>query len=267
MRIFIITMDDPVQTHRFIKHIIDSEKAHIVGVAVSKGDRLTIGKRNSKVLYLFSLFLILGPYVFFRNSFITILFKMQRFLYRIKLFRNPSILEYAKRNNIPTYNISTPNSKAFVQQLKELNIDIIINQSQNIIKKELLSVPKIGVINRHNALLPKNRGRLTPFWVLFKGETETGVSIHFVDEGIDSGDIIIQEKYSVSKNDTFNSLVKKNYEIAPKAMIAAIDKLRRGDNRFISNNDDCATYNTIPTLQQAWLYRRRLLAKWLCLKD
>jgi methionyl-tRNA formyltransferase len=45
----------------------------------------------------------------------------------------------------------------------------------------------IGVINRHNALLPKNRGRLTPFWVLYKGEKETGVSIHFIDEGIDSG--------------------------------------------------------------------------------
>jgi len=58
-----------------------------------------------------------------------------------------------------------------------------------------LNIPKIGVLNRHNALLPKNRGRLTPFWVLYKGETETGVSIHFVTEDLDAGDIIVQKKF------------------------------------------------------------------------
>lgn len=261
MRIFIITMDDPVQTHRFIKHIVQSQKHNIVGMAVSKGDRLTIGKKNSKILYVISLFLIMGPIHFLKNSTITMLFKVRRLLSSIKLLRNPSILCYAQQNSIPSYSISSPNNKEFIQVLKELNIDIIINQSQSIIKKELLEIPRIGVINRHNALLPKNRGRLTPFWVLFKGEPETGVSIHFVNEGIDSGDIIIQEKYTVAKHDTFNSLVKKNYEIAPKAMIAAIEKLERGDYSYISNSDELATYNTIPTLKEAWLYRKRLMLR------
>ncbi len=260
-------MDDPVQTHRFIKQIIQSQKENIVGLAVSKGDRLTIGKKNSKILYVISLFLIMGPIHFFKNSIITVLFKIQKLLSRIYLLSNPSILNYAKQNNIPSYNISSPNSKEFIQTLKGLNIDLIINQSQSIIKKDLLEVPSIGVINRHNALLPKNRGRLTPFWVLFKGEKETGVSIHFVNEGIDSGDIIIQKRYSVGKEDNFNSLVKKNYEIASKAMIEAIEKLKIENNTFIKNRDDLATYNTIPTFAEAWKYRKRLISNFFILNS
>jgi methionyl-tRNA formyltransferase len=113
------------------------------------------------------------------------------------------------------------------------------------------------VINRHNALLPKNRGRLTPFWVLYKGEKETGVSIHFIDEGIDTGEIIVQKKYKVRNNDTFNSLVKRNYEIAGKAMLEALDILESGNYSLIPNDDGCATYNTTPDMKHAWEFRIR----------
>jgi len=97
--------------------------------------------------------------------------------------------------------------------------------------------------------------------VLYKGEQETGVSIHFVEEGLDSGDIVIQEKYPVSKKDTFNTLVKRNYQIAPNAMIKALDLLEQGHRDFIENNDNHATYNTTPSLKQAWEYRKRVWKK------
>ena len=105
--------------------------------------------------------------------------------------------------------------------------------------------------------MPKNRGRLTPFWVLYKGEKETSVSIHFVEEGVDSGDIVVQEKYPVSPKDTFNTVVKKNYQIAPVAMLKALDLLENGHKDFIPNDDSKATYNTTPSLKEAWEYRRK----------
>lgn len=255
MRIFIITMDDPVQTREFIKYIIDHKKDGIVGLAVSKGDRLTIGKQRSKFVYLISLLLIMGLPAFAKNSWITLADKIKKKFFKIGIGQDPSISAYAESLGIPVWNIKTPNSKKFQEELKALNPDIIINQSQSIIKKDLLDVPKIGVINRHNALLPKNRGRLTPFWVLYKQEKETGVSIHFVEEGIDSGDIIVQKKFSVTPKDTFSSIVKKNYEIAPKAMVEAIEILETGKYQLITNDDSLATYNTIPTLKEAWAYR------------
>jgi len=263
MRIFIITMDDPVQTKAFIKHIIDHRQKSIVGLAVTKGDRLTTGKKRSKITYLLSLLLIMGLPAFVKNSWITLTFKIKKKLSKVGITKNPSITEYDKSKGIPVFCIKTPNSNSFREKLKNLNIDIIINQSQNILKKELLEIPKIGIINRHNALLPKNRGRLSSFWVLFNQEKETGVSIHFVEEGIDSGDIIVQKKYKVSAKDNFNTLVKKNYEIAPKAMLEASDKLEQGVTDFIPNDDVAATYNSIPHFKHAWIYRKRRILNFI----
>lgn len=258
MKILIITMDDPIQTYDFIKKIIDFRQKDIVGVVLTKGDRLTIQKNKSKIEYLISLLLIMGVFAFLKNSFKTLMHKVKRKLNKkFPFISDPTITGYAKNNSLRTWEIKTPNNKEFLNEIRALDIDIIINQSQNILKGELLSIPKIGTLNRHNALLPKNRGRLTPFWVLYKGETETGVSIHFVTEELDAGEIIVQEKYAVSKNDNFNSLVKKNYEIAPKAMLQALDILEKGDGQFIPNPKELATYNTTPTLKEAWEYKKR----------
>ena len=262
MKIFIITMDDPVYTIPFIREIIKNRNNDIIGVAVSEGDRMRIGKKRSKLVYLVSLMLIMGPIHFIKYSMITLQFKMKKKLSKLfKFIRSPSVLNFAETNNIATYEIKTPNSKAFLKTLSELKPDVIINQSQSIIKKNLLKIPTIGVLNRHNALLPKNRGRLTPFWVLYKEETETGVSIHFVDEGIDSGDIVVQERFDVHPSDTFNTIVKKNYEIAPKAMLKALDILETGNYEVIKNDETRATYNTVPSFKDAFNFRINRIKK------
>jgi len=249
-------MDDPVYTVPFISEIIRERHADIIGVATSKGDRMVIGKKRSPITYLFSLLLIMGPVSFFQHVIVTVSFKIRKKLASVfKFIRSPSVLNQAASYNIPVFDITTPNSKAFREQLQALRPDVIINQSQSIIKKELLEIPTIGVINRHNALLPKNRGRLTPFWVLFKKEKETGVSIHFVTEGIDAGEIIVQNRFEVAPNETFNSLVRKNYIVAPKAMLKALEILEKGKYSLLPNDDAKATYNTVPSLKDAWQYR------------
>jgi methionyl-tRNA formyltransferase len=259
MRIFIITMEDPLYTLPFIKDIIKAKKNDIVGLAISEGGRLKIGKNRSKLMYLLSLLLIMGIGGFVKNTFTTLLHKLKIKLSKLSLVQNPSLEAFCKENNIPVYHIKSPNNVEFLKQLKEQNPDVIINQSQYIIKKELLSIPKIGTLNRHNALLPKNRGRLTPFWVLYKRETETGVSIHFVEEGMDSGPIVVQEKFPVTSNDNFNTIVDKNYQLASKAMIKALNILENGSYTTIPNNESEATYNTIPTFKEALQYRLRKL--------
>tara|TARA_Y100001954_G_C15799269_1_gene599222 strand:+ start:942 stop:1739 length:798 start_codon:yes stop_codon:yes gene_type:complete len=264
MKIFIITMDDPVYTLDFIKNIVIVRKQNIVGVAVPKGDRLKLAKGKSRLAYLISLFLIMGLPFFMTNVLKSMLHKIKKNIHSLGLIDDPTILGFAEKNKIPTYRISSPNNKEFIKELISIKPDIIINQSQNIIKKDLLKIPSIGVLNRHNALLPKNRGRLTPFWVLFNKEKETGVSIHFVEEGLDSGDIIVQKKFKVEKNDNFRSIVKKNYELASIAMIEALNLLENNISGFIENNDDEATYNSTPTLNDAWTYRKRKILEFFC---
>ncbi len=262
MRIFIITMEDPLYTLSFMKEIITSRQKNIVGIALSKGDRLTIGKNKSKLAYIMALLLIMGPFSFIKNACVTFTFKLKKKLSsKISMIKNPGLASFAADMGIPFYQVDNPHDQSFLDLLRKNDLDVIINQSQSILKKELLDIPRIGVINRHNALLPRNRGRLTPFWVLYKGENETGVSIHFVTEGIDDGPIIVQEKFPVHHNDNFNTLVQKNYSIASKAMLKALEKLEQGDLDYIHNNDQLATYNTIPTLHDALQYRIKMIAR------
>ena len=265
MKIFIISMDDPVQTNLFITKIVEQRHKDIVGLAFCKSDRLTLQINKSKYEYVLSLLIIMGFYHFLNNSLITIIHKTNKLLYTIlpSVFHDPTIKGIAKKYGIKTWQIKTPNNQVFLEELRKLEIDIIINQSQNILKSELLSIPNIGVINRHNSLLPKNRGRLTPFWVLYKGEKETGVSIHFVTQELDAGDIIIQEKFPIANNDNFNTIVKKNYEIAPKAILKALDKLEKGEDTFIRNDSNLATYNSTPTLKEAWDFRKKRIFSFL----
>ncbi len=264
MRIVILAMDDPLYTNDFIRHVIDKRREDIVAyLHVKKGSRLTTGQSTSKFDYLVSLFLIMGPAYFVVNSSITLCHKLKKLLSWINIVSDPTIYNYAKERGIEVLEVENPNSEECYQRLKELKPDIILNQSQAIIKRRLIDIPSIGVINRHNALLPKNRGRLTPFWVLYKGEEETGVSIHFVEEALDSGDIIVQRKFPVAPHETFNSLVKKNYLHAKKAIIKALELLENRDYGTIENDDKKATYNTLPTVKQAWEYRKRRITRWI----
>lgn len=258
MKVYIVTMDDPVQTFPFLKRVIEAKTGWMVGVAITEDDRLTLKKGKSKVSYLVALLLIMGPLFFLQNTLNTIAYKITKTLScRFSYFKKFTFEYWVQNKGILVKKIKSPNSSEFLNYLKSLDIDILINQSQSILKMKLLNTPRIGVLNRHNALLPKNRGRLTPFWVLFRQESETGVSIHFVTEKLDAGEIIIQKKFKVDKNDTFKSLVNKNYQIAPLAMIEALEKLERNDFSFLPNNDSESTYNSTPSLKEAWEYRKR----------
>tara|TARA_B100000401_G_scaffold397058_1_gene306936 strand:- start:49 stop:840 length:792 start_codon:yes stop_codon:yes gene_type:complete len=249
-------MDDPIHTNGFIKKIINSRKKDIVGLAVSKATRLKISKQKSKFHYVISLFLIMGLSSFVMNSFKLFWFKFKKFISNfIPFISSPSILNYASQNNIETYVTETVNDKPFLDYLKKMKPDVIINQTQDILKKDFLSISNIAVINRHNSLLPKNRGRITPFWVLYKSEKETGVSIHVVTEELDAGDIIVQKKFKIRSNDDFNTIVKKNYLLAPIAMLKALDILELGTRERIINDNNEASYNTTPTLEEALKFR------------
>lgn len=256
MKIFICTMEDPVYTLPFIKQIIEARRQDIVGVAVSNGNRLTIGKQRSRLVYMLSLLLIMGPRYFGRYAFITLSYKAGKLLAgRVPGMTSPSILRYAADLGIPTYDVRSVNDSYFLAELRRIKPDVIINQAQNILKRDFLSIPRLGVLNRHNALLPRNRGRLTPFWVAYRGERQTGVSIHFVEEGIDSGDILVQEQFAVSEQDTFNTIAEQNYSLATKAMLQALSLLESGSFQVIKNDNAAATYNTVPTFREALRYR------------
>src|SRR5205823_12862523 len=86
----------------------------------------------------------------------------------------------------------------FTDQLQQLDADLfLVNSYSMILPREWLTLPALGTVNVHAALLPQYRGANALNWVLVNGETETGVTIHYIDEGIDTGDLILQRRVAI----------------------------------------------------------------------
>ena len=106
-------------------------------------------------------------------------------------------------------NINTPE---FIQTIKEYDSDLFVSMSFNqIFRSEILCLPKLGVINCHAGKLPFYRGRNILNWAIINDEKEFGITVHYVDQGIDTGDIIKQKCYPISDEDNYNSLLEIAY--------------------------------------------------------
>ena len=130
---------------------------------------------------------------------------------------------------------------------------IIVSTFNQIITKEIIQIPKYGVINIHPSLLPQYRGTTPTVWVLLNGEEETGVSTHFiVDETIDSGRIILQSRLKIMPDDTDGTLRFRLAELSKTTLSGAINLVLTADRTSFSPQDESlATYFRKRTIQDA----------------
>jgi len=108
-------------------------------------------------------------------------------------------------------------SRKLLSTLEKLELDYIFNiDSFSIIREALLKLPKFGMINFHNSPLPMYRGANAPSWAIINDEKEFGVTWHFLDAGVDTGEILWKETFGVSANETARSLIFKSVEAGIK---------------------------------------------------
>ena len=115
-----------------------------------------------------------------------------------------------------------------------------------IFKEQLIKLAPYGCINLHSSLLPKYRGLMPTFWVLKNKEKESGVSVFFMDKGIDSGPIIVQKKFSMSKI-SHSDLINKTKKLGMEAIAEAIKKIKNDEVILIPNNNKKKSYYSFPT--------------------
>ena len=169
-----------------------------------------------------------------------------------------SVRDAAKKNHIPYRVITNSNDPAFVQHIRELEPDLIISYSApQVIKDELLGVPKHGVINVHGALLPDYRGLLPSFWYLYKGEKLGGATVHYMSARIDDGDIIEQGSVDISDCRSMFQLMKKTKTVGGELMVKAIEEIEAGTVQRRKNETEKGSYFTWPTVEQARDFRKR----------
>lgn len=148
-----------------------------------------------------------------------------------KLIPSP-VKQYAINNNILVISPNQiKNNEDFSNQLKELMPDIfIVIAYGKILSKEILNIPKYGCWNAHASLLPRWRGAAPIQRALLSGDKYTGVGIMKMDEGLDTGDILIEEKITIENNENLQTLKDKLSELSSKLIIKSIDLLNIKNN-------------------------------------
>lgn len=137
------------------------------------------------------------------------------------------VKEYAVEKNIKVYQPEKlRENKEIVDTLKDINPDVIcVVAYGKIIPKEILEIPKYGCVNVHPSLLPQYRGSAPIQWAILNGDKETGVTTMYLDEGMDSGDIILQTKTLIDKDETSGELWDRLSKIGAELLVETLEKI------------------------------------------
>ena len=130
-----------------------------------------------------------------------------------------------------------------IEQIKALNPDVIVVVAYGqILPRAVLEIPEIACLNIHASLLPRWRGAAPIQAAIAAGDRETGITVMYMDEGLDTGDILLQRKIDISQNETGDSLHDRLAEIAPDALTESLRLLTSGNAPRIPQDKSRASY-------------------------
>ena len=157
----------------------------------------------------------------------------------MKMIFSP-VKEYAILKNIKVYQPEKiRKNEEFIEELKKINPDVIcVVAYGKILPKEILDIPKLGCINVHGSLLPKYRGAAPIQWAVINGEKITGITTMYMDIGMDTGDMILQEKIEINENETTGELWEKLSNIGGRLLVETLRKIEEGSAPRIPQGDD-----------------------------
>jgi len=239
MRLVILTQDDPFYLARNIDYLLKKLPPYAEVVATVVFEVSPFGKRESFPEKMKKTYNIFGLPFFVRYGFKYVASKLDS--------RNNVKKTLADRN-IPLITIEgSINKDENLEKIRAYKPDLLVSIAGNqIFKQKLLDVATHGCVNLHTALLPKYRGLMPSFWVLKNGETHTGVSVFFVDEGIDSGPILVQNKIAIGTMSQAE-LIDVTKKMGMDAILESIEKIHSGGYQLIENDAAQMTYFTFPT--------------------
>jgi len=141
-----------------------------------------------------------------------------------------SVAEFCRERGIPVFFPKDVNVPPWPDRIRAASPDLLFSfYYRSMLKKEILEIPPLGAMNLHGSLLPKYRGRAPVNWVLVKGETETGVTLHFMTEKPDAGDIVGQAAVPISFDDTALTLFAKMEAAASRLLADLLPRIAAGE--------------------------------------
>ena len=160
--------------------------------------------------------------------------------------RPDPLKDEALARNIPIHQPASFKKPELVEQLKALEPDLGVMAFVTLLVPEaILNLPTYGTIQYHPSLLPKHRGPSSINWPIIRGETKSGLTIFWPDEGLDTGPILLQKEIEITDEDTLGSVYfDKLFPLGVTAMLEAVDLVKAGTAPRISQDESQATYES-----------------------
>lgn len=156
----------------------------------------------------------------------------------------PPVKVFAQEHGIDVYQPEKVKSEDTINLIKSLNPDIIIVVAYGkILPKQIIDMPKYGCINVHGSLLPKYRGAAPIQWSIINGDTVTGITTMYMNEGLDTGDILLQSKLYIEENETSDELKVRMSDVGADLLIKTLEELKAGNLKPIPQNSEEATFS------------------------
>lgn len=163
-------------------------------------------------------------------------------------YSNP-VKEFAIENSIALYQSNYLKKPEAIEWVRNLQPDLLVLAFVTaFVPKEMIDLATHGGINYHPSLLPKYRGGSAINWAIINGETKTGVTIHYIDEGVDTGPVVLQEAVDVSDDDTVKTVYfNKLYPLGIRMIAEAVKQIREGSATSTTQDESEASFQPVIT--------------------
>lgn len=157
--------------------------------------------------------------------------------------RKSPIKKRAEKLDLEISQPSDINMGSFIQKLQRVDPDVLLLVAYGqILGEKILTLPNIGPVNLHGSLLPKLRGPAPINWAIINGQKRTGVTTIFMDQGVDTGDILLQKEVPINEDDTAGTLHDRLAKIGADLVIDTLEGLEKKDLKPKPQNPEAASY-------------------------
>lgn len=250
MRIVLIGNCFKPLTYNVVKGLLDDGRYSLELVVLKK----TIPAKPKSILY--------RAFNFIKTNNVSALIKKIANTVNHKSERvQTNVAELCQSKGVAYHTDPNLNADRVAQLIREIAPDFIVLAGSSVIKAHIFSLAKRCTINIHRSLLPKYAGLQAIFWALYHDEPEIGATVHTVNEGIDSGDIIVQRVRNIEFDDDIDTLTNWYLNVASSMMIEALDIVSSAEPQLIKQNRSQRTYFSRPTADQQRELRIKLKQK------